>query len=68
MLIYSKSSEKMKDLTLLLLNYKADPNIPNFKRDTCYDVAKRIDFDLKRLVNLFKYEEVFHEEINACEN
>ena len=54
MLTFSQSPEKMKDLVLLLLNYKADPNIPNFRRESSFDIAHKIDFDLKRIVNLYK--------------
>ena len=49
---------------MLLLNFKADPNIPNFQKLTPFDLAKQINFDLKRLVDL--YREDFFEEGFAC--
>lgn len=68
MVKFSDFPEKMKDITMLLLNYKADPYIPNFKKESAFDLARRQNFDLKRLVDLFKIGDEEFEEPYTCEN
>lgn len=55
-------------MILLFLSFKADPNIPNFRKKTAYDIADLIEFDLKRLVRLFKDEDNMHEDLTTCGN
>ena len=67
MIRFSKSPEKMKDLILLFLSFKADPRIPNYKKKTAFDLAELIGFDLGRLVDLFKTDDP-HDELTSCGN